>query len=536
MPSAAANIALGGWMANAGWYPASPTWGYLGSGCMYDVQVLFCVTTAVAAARTMPALVRYYEWFHTCGLEIARHRGFGQTASKAYGLWRAPKLSVPDFTAAGVTFLGALVGACAVPLQWQAARAALLATSLAAYFLYFSQMYCEAHVGAHVTVLIPPALVVLAASPATDPSLDPEVATRAAAFSALLMKIVILTAYCGAGVSKLHSSIKQGRCWFAGPTMQACIFEALFMSTPRTADSFGVPAPFCHAIQRFVVQYPRLLCAPLAFGAVAFETLAPLALLLPPNPCSLLFAVSGIGFHYGICVMQNIDFVSWWGPAYAFFILDPAAAIASGTGVECSASDAFAAAYNASPMGTALASAYVAAHVLACLLLRFFPTVEILPFSAFMMYSDTKDLFDPNLRATVYFTDKPHATGTLKNYCFPFCRPMTVTREELPKLGFKYLALRHGGPNGEEPEVMTNVTVTRELQAALDVYRRMTTAAEQSERAAAAAEGDARRARKLTAALDAARAAFHAAPHATLELAASPGHFSIHHTGKRFAN
>ena len=47
-------------------------------------------------------------------------------------------------------------------------RAPALGLALVFYHLYFSQLYCEAHVGAHVTVLLPPALILLALSPALD--------------------------------------------------------------------------------------------------------------------------------------------------------------------------------------------------------------------------------------------------------------------------------------------------------------------------------------------------------------------------------
>merc|ERR1711871_531302 len=109
---------------------------------------------------------------------------------------------------------------------------------------------------------------------------------------------------------------------------------------------------------------------------------------------------------------------------------------------------------------------------------------ELLPFSAFMMYCDVKDLHDPRLRATLYVSDKPHATGTLKNYCFPPSRPQVVQADELGALDFKHLIMRHGG--GQPVEVLTNTTMTAGLTDAL--------------------------ARMLIIALDGVRAAFRAAP------------------------
>ena len=96
---------------------------------------------------------------------------------------------------------------------------------------------------------------------------------------------------------------------------QAFIFEAMLLSTPQTRTSFGVPTPLTHALQRLHVLRPRLLLLPASVAAVCFETLAPLLLLAPPHLASVPFALAGLSFHYGIALLQNIDFVSWWAPA-----------------------------------------------------------------------------------------------------------------------------------------------------------------------------------------------------------------------------
>ena len=90
------------------------------------------------------------------------------------------------------------------------------------------------------------------------------------------------------------------------------------------------------------------------------------------------------------------------------------------------------AAYDAAPIRSSLAILYVTIHVLAVIILRFFPSVEILPLSSFPMFGAPHNLFDRKSRKWLWLTDKPHATGTLKNYAFPFCRAHTVLVEELP--------------------------------------------------------------------------------------------------------
>lgn len=429
-------------------------------------QMLFCCTLAFSVARTLPALVRFYEWFVSSDLEIAKHRGYGQTGSKAYGFIPSPKLSVPAMAGSGVAFALCLL-LCNVSFETDVPRPLLLCLALVFYHLYFSQVYCEAHVGAHVTVMIPPTLIFLALSPALDTAQTSEdsemLKLQAGAFTAWLVKAVIASSYCSAGVSKICSSIQSRRFWWDGRTLQASIFEALLLCRPGTHTSFGVPTPFAHQMQVFAYRRPKLLLAPLSFLSVAVEALAPLALLLPPSFASPAFAAVGLSFHYGIAYLQNVDFVSWWGPSYAFFMLDPAGSWEIGPLASARASFALA------PCRTSLAVGYLAAHLFFMLVLHFFPSVEMLPFSCFPMFKHLKDLFDPSMRKWFWLSAKPHATGTLKNYCFPFCRPQTVLVEELDQLPFRYLLFGHGGSDAET--LYSNFEVSDELRGLLDEMR-----------------------------------------------------------------
>ena len=478
---------------------------------LLPVTRLFCASLGFTVARTLPAATSFYSWFTKSGLKMAEHRGYGQSACKMFGLVPAPKLSVPAMALSGVAFLALLILPClsSTPDAW---RAPMLGAALVPYHLYFSQLYCEAHIGAHVTVLVPPALLLLALSPSLDASSANADAT--AAFTCWLMKIVLTSAYCGAGVCKLTHSLKSlhrgGVPWWSGSTLQAFLFEAMFISNKDTHTSFGVPTPFSYYLQKLHYLNPRTILLPASIGALAFETLAPLLLLAPAAFASIPFALSGLAFHYGIALLQNIDFLSWWGPAYAFLLLDPAAwatgspaetilssftssssspAILSATSFKlhstfdyvsidlksssCNADhlslfNSAAAAYDAAPIRSSLAILYVTIHVLAVIILRFFPSVEILPLSSFPMFGAPHNLFDRKSRKWLWLTDKPHATGTLKNYAFPFCRAHTVLPEELPKLPFKYLLYGHGGGDEGKADATlhTNLEMTNELTAA----------------------------------------------------------------------
>ena len=215
------------------------------------VVTVFGLILGLAVARTLPQLVSFYAWFSRSGLEIAKHRGYGQTGCKMFGVIPAPKLSVVAMALSGVSLLALVLAPIWLPTFL---RAPALGMALVAYHLYFSQVYCEAHVGAHVIALIPPALILLALCPALDGDLPPIAAAQTAAFTCWLMKVVLTSnlndpdpnpnspspnpnsnpnpnqvvltsAYCGAGLCKISKSIaslrRGGSSWCTGSTLQA---------------------------------------------------------------------------------------------------------------------------------------------------------------------------------------------------------------------------------------------------------------------------------------------------------------------------
>merc|ERR1712156_1033963 len=213
--------------------------------------------------------------------------------------------------------------------------------------------------------------------------------------------------------------------------------------------------PFSFDFPEFLFRHPRI-CAVLSVKSLIFETCAPVILLFPS--AGLFFAAIGVGFHYGIALFQNIDFVTWWGPFYAVFLWENPAAQLS-----------FQAAFSEAPLQTSLVVGYLAVH-LAGIVVATITGAELLPLSSFHMFSEPKNLWAPNKKKHFYLSDKPHASGTLKNYCFPFCRPQTVLDYELVELPFKYLVMVQN--DAGQIAVRTNVMVTDGLKDALNQIER----------------------------------------------------------------
>ncbi|CAD7962327.1 unnamed protein product, partial [Amoebophrya sp. A25] len=270
-------------------------------------EVLFAVSLFFSVVRTFSPLCSFYKWFHESGFEVSNYRGYGQTACRFYGLIPSPHLSprqhrwagaawmmtilaiggtaltklndplvlldystttsntstsssnnfVTDHTGSSTTTTGASRSSWGGGVKTHMVLAGLSLSCLMFYHAYISQLFCEAHVGAHVTVMIPPALLQLAlynfgrAEQAGDWPWGRALArsssnggTRAnnsdrslsvikvEIYFAFLVKAVIVLAYSCAGLSKLKTSWRnqKKKKWTDGSTLQACIFEALSLS------------------------------------------------------------------------------------------------------------------------------------------------------------------------------------------------------------------------------------------------------------------------------------------------------------------
>ncbi|CAD7962325.1 unnamed protein product [Amoebophrya sp. A25] len=172
------------------------------------------------------------------------------------------------------------------------------------------------------------------------------------------------------------------------------------------------------------------------------------------------FAIAGLSFHYGIAFLQNVDFLSWWGPVYFVFLTDPllgmcfhgnATPAVTSTQHQgfISLPDAAAEAATVCPIAFTLGTVYFLSHIGMAIYIQggyATPGKEYLPYSGYAMFSDIKDLFDPDYRKAFWLSEKPHATGTLKNYAFPLLgRAPVVTEQELQKLPFRYMVVAHSG-------------------------------------------------------------------------------------------
>jgi len=522
--------------------------------CLEVFQIWFGVLLGLAMLKSLYPLCEFYKWFASSGLKMAEKRGYGQTACKFYGFVPSPNLSPSLMRLCGVVFTMLIIlvaiGNLELLLNFSSLTTSRLGITtvrlligsfeilaIGFYHLFFSQLYCEAAVGAHVTVLIPPTLLILAmfnfhtatssVTGAAPVPVDSD-SFQAEVFFTLLIKLIMFLAYGRAGLSKIGESIKKGRNWCNGSSLQGSMFEAMWSADEKWGSraeaerkkaveqrkavdklqhqknsggnlglgsagphlphySFGLPTPYSHALQRFFFRSPNL-CAFSSYCGVVIEAGAPLTLLAHIDPdmvspwLTFGFGVMGFGLHVGILYLQNVDFMSWWVPCYVFFFdplmrihnLAPGGVWGGPTEIRDLNSAFPSLIWNSAP--AMVAAVYTLVHLTICGLLGgsidmgILPnrlskySASLLPLSPFRMFCDIKDLFSPEVGKTIWLSDKPHATGTLKNYAFPFAAKEHVEEDELCQLPFKYLVIRYGG-NGASTKTATTAQGTAALPA-----------------------------------------------------------------------
>mmetsp|Transcript_18945 Transcript_18945/g.34315 ORF Transcript_18945/g.34315 Transcript_18945/m.34315 type:complete len:548 (+) Transcript_18945:89-1732(+) len=427
-------------------------------------QMIWCALMAFAFAFDFPSHMRFYRWFNSSGLEMANRSGYGQSAGKFYGVIPAPKLSLSATVASGLCLITSLAIACTGVID---PRICLM-TALISYHCYIPQLYAEVHVVAHNMALVPPALILcLVSSDVIEPAAE-GVDGMAQQFPLFLIKFVITSAYCSAALCKITKCFTDGADWTSGATMQAVMFEAILSLNLPCGEAghwtFSKPTPFSRALQRWLFKQPTILGLMSVYGVV-IELLAPLTLIFPI--LDIPFALLGLGLHYGIAYCQNIDFLPWWGPAYAVFLVSSTSR-ASYTGMyTMEMVTGYAQAY---PVAFGLGLAYLAVHLAGMVIHRLIPDIDMLPLSRFPMFDSPKNLWDPSKPHWAWLTDKQQAPGELMNFAFPMCRPQHVMPSEMDRLPFRHLLFGKAKPDDVAMTVYTNVEITPQLQAILDSF------------------------------------------------------------------
>lgn len=425
-------------------------------------QIIWCALIALSFALDFPKHVRYYQWFYSSGLEMANHRGYGQSAGKLFGIIPAFKLSVPATVVCGFCFISSLIFACTGFIDPRLC----LAAALIFYHCYLPQLYADVHVVAHNMALVPPVMILCLVSSDIVQAAGEGAEAVAQEWPLFVLKFVITTAYCSAAVCKITKCFTDGADWSSGATMQAVMIEAIMGLNLPSGEAghwtFSKPTPFSKALQRWLFKQPRLLGLMSLYGVI-IELLAPLVLVFPI--LDIPFALCGLGLHYGIAYCQNIDFLPWWGPAYAVFFVGR---LDNGYPLSSMVTN-YAHLY---PVAFALGLAYLVVHVAGMIIHRFpmFSHLDMLPLSRFPMFDSPKNLWDPSRSHWAWLTDKKQAPGELMNFAFPMCRPQHVLPSEMDLLPFRHLLFGKAKPDDTTMTVYTNVVMTRELQTVMDRF------------------------------------------------------------------
>eukprot|EP00927_Polykrikos_kofoidii_P048556 TRINITY_DN42822_c0_g2_i1.p1 TRINITY_DN42822_c0_g2~~TRINITY_DN42822_c0_g2_i1.p1 ORF type:complete len:719 (+),score=91.55 TRINITY_DN42822_c0_g2_i1:217-2373(+) len=239
-------------------------------------RIIFCLTQAVVLASHFNEFFGFYRWFLSAPIPQAKMRGLGFSASRVYGVWSPPALSESQFCLVGGLLLASLVFACVD--AW--APRFFLMFAFVLHLLFYSQLFCEAHVGGHSMMLTPSVIFLLACAPPCDGHDWPLEA----------VKILLATMYLGSGLCKLMASAVVGHCWFGGDALQCSVFEALW--------SRSHPCVALRMVQESLIINPRYTTI-LAGSLLAFELAWP-CVLVAPRGVAVAFGLIGSLFYHSV--------------------------------------------------------------------------------------------------------------------------------------------------------------------------------------------------------------------------------------------
>ena len=200
----------------------------------------------------------------------------------------------------------------------------------------------------------------------------------------VLIRIYIASGYTSSGLCKFLSSIRFGRFWGCGTTLQMYVFDSMW-SRPAP--------PSIRQLQWLLLQRPLLLSL-FATAALCFETFFCFAPFSPT--LGVLFGLKGLGFHMGIYALQGLDFVSWWMPALlAFLVGSPlSSALCGGATLDAPLSAYLSAGLQLAPHLFYPAAAYVTLQLLTALSFYDLWLDDVLPFSCCPMFMPPRSLYD----------------------------------------------------------------------------------------------------------------------------------------------
>jgi hypothetical protein len=221
-----------------------------------------------------------------------------ETPAAFLGRWVVPRFNDRTVHILGLGFVGCvLLGGLALSIS----RLALLAAA-GLYFLYFSQFIGLAYV-ARKSNLVPQILALLACCP----EINAPWKMRTSSLLLTAVETLIALVYFSSAFCKLRNS---GLAWMSAKQMQGIlIFHHLYYDMPlslRIAHS----TRFCRVIGTVALIFEISF-----IGVIALPRLA------------LLYAIAGLLFHLGTWRLMKIDYLTYFGPAYLVFFVQPLASV-----------------------------------------------------------------------------------------------------------------------------------------------------------------------------------------------------------------
>jgi hypothetical protein len=148
------------------------------------------------------------------------------------------------------------------------------------------------------TNLLPITLLILAASPSINDSLD----NPSTNWELTLVKIAIAQMYLSAGIQKLRFS---GLSWCNGKSFQAALMQNYMWSDSIAAYNLAKKTALCAAFSTLTLLFE------LSFGLVIFFP-----------QLSYVYIAIALFFHLGTLITMRINYIKYLSPVYMVFFTE----------------------------------------------------------------------------------------------------------------------------------------------------------------------------------------------------------------------
>lgn len=266
---------------------------------------VWCIFQSFAVLLNAKEQIKFYQWWKTSNLSDAHLRGLGTNGYPLFGFIKLPPLSLKSTKFVTNCYAGLLL-LCALFADCSYVGFLFILTFIFSVF-YFSSLWAERTASYHREYLTLSILLYFCFTPGFfgKTGMDMMIVD--------LIKLHITSIYVAGALQKIACSIIGKRPWFLF-SPHALLWRAMWSK------------PYFSSIQKFFFQHPKLM----AFGGLYVLSLELLFFMnfFMSKEFVIILIVGIILFHILVFLLQGIDYITFWNPAFLLWFIFPTSSLA----------------------------------------------------------------------------------------------------------------------------------------------------------------------------------------------------------------